>query len=59
MVISSCEQAHRERIIEVYKYMFKVKRMLLSTEVTPRAAYYSEIFKQNVLMARIVSQSQE
>lgn len=44
-IVTYCEKTHREQVIDVQKFVFKVKRMLLSTEGVPRSAYYAELFK--------------
>ena len=43
-ILSQLDQTQKPNFLELYKYLFKVKRLLLSNKY--KSVYYAEVFKQ-------------
>ncbi len=44
-IISSVDKTHTLKFKEIYKYIFKIKRLFLSSKTASRSVYYAEVFK--------------
>jgi hypothetical protein len=52
-ILNNVEPKDYHKVVEVCKFAFKVKRLLLSGQDSRRADYYAELYRQQVAIARI------